>query len=689
MKKLFGAMVLLVVVETASAQFIYKIQTPLGAESFRTAIEAYGRGRYAESLAQFERSLSESPNDPLCLYWLGKSYYRLGLSGTAFARWNDAIAAAGSSPFLESRLELAGALADPLGQAEPERYVRVSELTGKKGSVDLFKRPSWIEPLPDGSSIVVSHGTDTLLVVDANARIQRTINAGSSGFDRPFAVVVLDDGTMFVSEFQADRLARLSPDGRVLGYSGDKTGPGRLSGPQYLAADSDSFVYAGDVGFSRVVKFSRDGAMVLSFGGRVAGFDGLRLPTGIAVIGDRVYVADAVLKAIFMFDRYGNHVGGVPTAKLERPEGLRSTPEGKLLLADGSRVLLIDPESGAAAELYRSERKKARIVSAALDANGELIVADFDASELAYLSDPASRFAGLSVEVGRVYSDSFPLVQLDITVKDRHGKPVTGLGPSNFYLSENVIRKEPRVEGDIPVEYLAASINPAAGFAFEGSLDRSSRIDMAFLFEASPETAALRLDARDAVASVYESLGSEASARLTVAGRTAQPMVGGGIRALSDAILGAESSIMWRFDFGLRLAAGSLFEASGRRALVYVGSGSVNENYLDGASIAELSSLLLNNGIPLYAVILGRGTVSEALTYLVERTGGSLYRADRAEGLGVMAERIRKANTGTYRLSYRASADDYFGRAYLPFGVEVYLRDRSGKDETGYFAPLR
>jgi DNA-binding beta-propeller fold protein YncE len=689
MRRLLAAILVLASAATTGAQFAYRIQSPLGADSFRTAVEAYGRGRYAESLAQFERALAESPNDPLSLYWLGKSYYRLGLSGTAFARWNDALAAAGSSPFLESRLELAGALADPRGQADPERYVRVSELNGKNGRVDLFKRPSWIEPMPDGSCIVVSHGTDALLVVDANARIQRTINAGSSGFDRPFAVVVLDDGTMFVSEFQADRLARLAPDGRVLGYSGDASGPGRLSGPQYLAADADGFVYVGDVGFSRVVKFSRDGAMLLSFGGRVAGFDGLKLPTGIAVIGDRVYVADVILKAIFSFDRYGNHVGRVLTARLERPEGLRATEDGKLLLADGSRVMLIDPASGSATELYRSERKKANIVSAAFDANGDLIVADFDASELAYLSDPASRFAGLSVDVGRVYSDAFPLVRLDLTVKDRHGRPVSGLGTANFYLSESVVRKEPRVEGDIPVEYLATSINPAAGFAFEGTLDRSSRIDMTFLFEASPETATLKLDARDAVASVYESLGSDASARLAVAGRTAQPVVGGSIKSLSNAILEADVSGAWRFDSGLRLAAGSLFAASGRRALVYIGSGSINEGFLDGASIAELSSMLLNNDIALYAVILGKSKASEALAYLAERTGGVVYRADRPEGLGVISQRIRKANTGTYRLSYQATADDYFGKAYLPFGVEVYLRDRSGKDETGYFAPLR
>jgi len=689
MKRILATAVMFVAIGSANAQFAYMIRSPLAAESFRTGVEAYGRGRYAEALSQFERAISSEGSDPLCLYWLGKSYFRLGVTSAAFDRWNEALAAAGSSPFVESRLELAGAAADPGGLQAPERYVRVSELNGRKGKIDLFSRPSWIEPMPDGSVIVVSHGTDSLLVLDANARIVSTINAGSTGFDRPFACVRLDDGTLFVTEFQADRVARLSPDGRVLGYSGDPSGPGKLSGPQYIAADADGFVYVVDVGFSRVVKYARDGTMVLSFGTRSAGFDGLRMPTGVAAVGDRVYVADAALKAVFAFDAYGNFISRLQTTPLQRPEGLREAREGRLLVADGSRVLLIDPETGAASEIYRSERKKPYIVSAAFDANGELLVADFDASELAYLSDPASRFAGLSVELGRVYSDQYPRVSFDVRVKDRYGRPVTGLGVPNFYISETVVSKERRVEGDIPVDYLASSIRPASEFSFEGSLDASDSVDMTFLLEGSVEMAARRLEARDAAYSIVSALGGDARARLVVAGRTAQPPSGSSIGAISDAILGAAPSDAWRFDSGLRLAAGSLFDSSGRRALVYIGTGSVNEAYLDGPSLSELSAMLANNGIALYAVILGKGAPSQALSYLVEASGGAVYASDRPEGLAEIATRIRSAQTGQYRLSYVSSADDGFGRAYLPFGVEVYLRDRSGKDESGYFAPLR
>ncbi len=441
MKKSMLALFLVYCITGAQAQFTFSTDSTFASESFRLGVESYGRGRYAESLASFEKALSSSPSDSLTLYWLGKSYLRLGLSNMTFELWNRAMASSGISPFIQSKLELAGESADPTGLPARDRFIHMAGIDGHKDRMKLFSRPSWIEPLPDGSILLVSHGTNTVLVLDANARIVRSYNAGSVGFDRPFACAVLDDGTIFVSEFQADRIARMDPSGAILGYSGDATGPGRLSGPQYICADKENFVYVVDVGFSRVVKYSRDGKMVLSFGKRSPEFEGLRMPTGIAAFGGRVYVADAVLDSIVIFDSYGNHIGRIPGSGFIKPEGMRVLSNGSLLLADGPRVLVIDPETGAVKELYRSERRKARIISAAFDANGELLVADFDASELSYLSDPTSRYAGLSVDVRTVNSDSYPKIYFDISVRDRFGTPITGLTGSNFYVSESVSRK--------------------------------------------------------------------------------------------------------------------------------------------------------------------------------------------------------------------------------------------------------
>lgn len=673
---------------TISAQFVYRMDSPIGRDAFRTGVEAYHRGRYAESLLSFEKALVDTPQDALGLYWLGKAYYRLGLSTTAMDRWKEATASGGQNPFVESRIELVDGMYAPVREPLASRYVRVTEVPGKTSQGIQFNRPSWIEPRVDGSIILVSHGTNELLFIDANGQIIRRIQGGSSGFDRPFACTVLADGSLFLSEFQADRIVRLNPEGRIIGYAENRSGSNRLSGPQYLAADEAGFVFASDAGSGRIIKYSADGSWILSFGERTQVFDGLKLPTGIAIRDQKIYVADAFMKMVFVFDLYGNYLGPIPSNRFERPEGMRSIAEG-LLIADGSRVVLLDPESGSIRELYRSERRNPHIVSAAFDANGDLLLADFDASELVYSSDPQSRYAGLSVEVLRVYSDSFPRISLDVVVRDRAGKPVTGLDAANFYIAERVRRTERRVEGEKTVDVVLESIIPAAGYDFGGTLDASSRIDSIVLVEGSPGLQALRLEARDVLSDFYASLGSDASAGLVLAGTSAQPTVSGGLGPMTATILNMQGSVSWRFDTGLRLAAGSLGVSAGRRAVIYLTTGSTNESLLVGSSLAELSSLLGANGISFHAIVIGRGTVSAVIEYLATASGGSVIRASRPEGLSSIAQDIRKYPTGRYRLSFVSGANDGFGRTYLHLGVEAYLRDRSGKDETGYFAPLR
>jgi hypothetical protein len=672
----------------ANAQFTYRIESPLGRDAFRTGVEAYHRGRYAESLLSFEKALVDSPQDALGLFWLGKAYYRLGLSTTAIDRWNEAMASTGPSPYVQSRIELADSMYAPDRAGFAPRYVRVAEVAGKTGQDTRFNRPTWIEPRPDGSIILVSHGTNDLLFIDANGQITQRVQGGSSGFDRPFACVVMADGSMFLSEFQADRLVRLSPEGRIIGYADTTSSAARLSGPQYLATDGIGYVYASDAGSGRILKYAEDGSWVLSFGGRNPVFEGLKLPTGLAVMNEKVYVADAFLKMIFIFDTYGNYLGQVPSSRLERPEGIRSV-QGGLLIADGSRIILMDPETGSIRELFKSERRNPHLVTAAFDANGDLLLADFDSSELVYSSDPQTRYAGLSVEVLRVYSDNYPQISLDVTVKDRAGKPMTGLGASNFYISERVRRTERRIEGEKSVDVVMESIRPAMGYTFDGTLDASARIDSVVLVEGSTGMQNLRLEARDILSDFYASLGTDASVRLVLAGSSAQPALTGGLGPLTAALLNMKGTDAWRFDTGLRLAAGSLGASSGRRTIIYLTTGSTNEDLLVGPSLAELASLIGANGISFHAIVIGQNAVSPVLEYLAEVSGGSVIRATRPEGLAAIAGGIRANPTGSYRLSFTSSADDGFGRSYLPFGVEAYLRDRSGKDETGYFAPLR
>jgi hypothetical protein len=52
-------------------------------------------------------------------------------------------------------------------------------------------------------------------------------------------------------------------------------------------------------------------------------------------------------------------------------------------------------------------------------------------------------------------------------------------------------------------------------------------------------------------------------------------------------------------------------------------------------------------------------------------------------------EDLSRQKEGLYVLKYTSGEDTDFGRRYIPVEVEARLIQRSGKDEMGYFGPLK
>jgi len=124
------------------------------------------------------------------------------------------------------------------------------------------------------------------------------------------------------------------------------------------------------------------GTFLFSFGKRGPDFQGFQAPTGIAVIEDRVFVADQVERSIYSFDKSGNFLGTVIEEGLNAPESLRPTLEGKLLVADGTRILLASPDTGYVQPLGSLGNAGGRILGADFDQNGSIVAANFQAEEI-------------------------------------------------------------------------------------------------------------------------------------------------------------------------------------------------------------------------------------------------------------------------------------------------------------------
>jgi hypothetical protein len=144
-----------------------------------------------------------------------------------------------------------------------------------------------------------------------------------------------------------------------------------------------------------------------------------------------------------------------------------------------------------------------------------------------------------------------------------------------------------------------------------------------------------------------------------------------------------------RFDLGLRQAVNTLMPSGVRDAVVYFSSGNLDESSLQSVSLSELAALLTNNGIAFYVVLIGDGEPDASLRYLVKRSGGSFIRAEAPRGIKDLPTLLRSAPSGRYEFSFESADDPDFGERQMTVALEAWLFHKSGRDEIGYYAPLR
>jgi DNA-binding beta-propeller fold protein YncE len=662
-------------------------------EQFRIGVHAYNRYAFNEAILSFERALSFRPGEPLIMDWLGRAYYRSGMEETALRQWRSAAQGygwnSGEGMILGSRIETVGNRRGLLPVNDDDiRYVEAGRYPGEYDGNVYYRQPTAVLPLEDGSVWVVAYGSNEILRMDVNGLVMERKRGPLNGFDRPYDLVRSPGGDRFyLSEYRGGRVSVLSANGDWQAYIGTRgLGDGNLIGPQNLAVDEDGYLYVVDYGNSRVVKFDPQGNYILSFGrgglnsppgastgtqgGPSNGFPGFISPTGIAARDGLVYTADGAAKRIFIHDSNGTYRGILAAEGLTGPESLRFLSDGRLLAADTNRVLLIDPHSALVRVLGTAGNSKLRITGADMDANGNLLVANFNAGEVSVLTRLDDMASGLFVQVERVNAERFPQITVDLLVQDRLRRPIAGLEARNFLISEG---------GGVASEQ-----------NFISAAYRSPYMDLSILVERSPRTLALREDlvaaARDINAVVANGKGRLRS--LVSAG--SQPVRERIDTSLESAARGNAAAYdpRWRFDQGLRLAATDLLDGEKKRAVVFVSSGELSGLPFEQYGLSELAGYLANNGIVFHAVVVGGGPVSEEIQYLCRETGGEVMPLYRPQGIRATLEKLSAYPSGFYSLSYRSLLPTNFGTSYLPMEVEVYLMERSGRDSTGYFPPL-
>lgn len=644
------------------------------AQEFRRGVQSYYRGTFNDAVMQFEKALGYMPNDSLILEWLGKSYYHSGMEGTAVKSWSKAVQNGYGGLLLKNKIEIVqdrrtGAFRSDFNA----RYTEAGAFSGSYGEGMVFSGPVSVLPENDGTVWVLAYGSNELVKLNINGTVVSRVTGPMNGFDRPMDLIRLEDGTMLVTESAGNRLCVLDKKGKFIKYIGKKgRAVGNLVGPQYAAQDSRQNIYVSDYGNRRIAVFDRDGKGLFCFGAARDDFAGLKGPTGIAVAGENVYVADNIFGGIYEFDLAGNFQRVlVPEKTFQHPESIRVWND-YLVVCDSNRVFSVDSGSGSVFENISAGNAPARLTCAVPDVNGNVVVSDVISNEVYVMSKMQELVGGLFVQIEKVNASKFPEVFVDVRVENRYRSAVVGLGENNFYITEQK--------------------RPVNKLKYLGSSSYSQVSDITLLIDRSQRSSEFGEQINAAVREIAASMKNRGTLKIVSASKIPALEYSGkpsGALKFDVAALKNPVSDEIPLDLALRLAANDLVNAEHKRAVVIISAGKVSLNAFEKYSLSETAAFLNNNHISVASVLLTQNACDEELDYIVSNTPGKEYYIFRPEGLSGIVGDLVDIPSGLYTFSYTSVLSTNFGEKYLPVEVEAYLLNRSGRDECGYFAPLQ
>jgi sugar lactone lactonase YvrE len=155
-------------------------------------------------------------------------------------------------------------------------------------------------PLPPAPAKVIGHQVykfspegKLLLTLGKPGGNQPGQPADPASFYQPNDLVTLPNGDILVAEGHSNaettvnRIVRFNREGKYLGEFGKRgSGPGEFIQPHALALDAQGRLYVGDRSNNRVQVLTTDGKFI-------AEWPQFSRPSGVAVRGDRIYVADS------------------------------------------------------------------------------------------------------------------------------------------------------------------------------------------------------------------------------------------------------------------------------------------------------------------------------------------------------------------------------------------------------------
>ena len=223
------------------------------------------------------------------------------------------------------------------GKASAESASAIATI-GLPGSTDGHFATPRAAAWDSGGRLYVVDKTGRIQRFDANGRFERGWRTPAIEKGRPTGLAIDPARNLVVADTHYHRLLRYSPDGALLQTIGttEGTSPGQFIYPVGLAVATDGTIYVSEYGGNdRIQVFAPDGRLLRSWG-RYGEADGeFKRPQGLALAGDRLYVADAANHRVQVFSRDGTFV--TAWSGVRYPYSVAVDDDGNVLVAEYGR----------------------------------------------------------------------------------------------------------------------------------------------------------------------------------------------------------------------------------------------------------------------------------------------------------------------------------------------------------------